>query len=161
MKQAHVHVRPSRLYDIYDIEANMRPADLLEVKTAFGDDRKPSEVLQDGFKYSDLCWSGVVDGRAAAMFGVVPLEHKYKNAGSIWLLGTTELDKCVPYFIRHSKDWLSRLTKTYDIVGNAVHSENTLHLRWLDWLGFDFGINQNIFGEVLHPFLLATKRTDV
>ena len=161
----HFRVRPSRLRDCFDIEAKIRPADLLELHTLDGPEKPVSETLKEGMKFSTQPWSLTMNGDAIAMFGVVPVVpaslNNKKQVGSIWLLGTTDIEKAQVYFIRHSREWLRRISANFDIVGNAVHHENSLHLRWLDWLGFDFGLNKDIFGDVHHPFVLASRRVDI
>lgn len=156
--------RPSNQYDSEYIGANMRKVDVKEFREQ-GINMHPTAVLEDGRAYSDLAWTIIADNTPIAMFGVVPMWQESvrwkKSIGSIWLLGTDDVETFSKDFIRASKHWLQRVSKNYDLVGNNVHMSNSVHLRWLEWLGFDFHIQTAIFGEPPKGFVLATRKKDV
>jgi len=84
------------------------------------------------------------------MFGVVP-EGKF---GTVWLLGTDEIfTHASRDFLRLSKEWLSEVSAPFESVGNLVDARNTVHIRWLEWLGFEFIGVQSEFGVEKRPFL--------
>lgn len=136
------HVRSSRPSDIELIlAAGLRDQDKKEL-AAMGVDEE--ETLQHGLKHSDECLTVVVDSKPVAMFGVV---RHTDISGIIWFLGTDGLFHISRRFLRESKQWLNHITKNYRLVGNVVHVDNTVSIRWLQWLGFTFLARQGDFIE--------------
>jgi hypothetical protein len=77
---------------------------------------------------------------AVGVFGVVPLVSSPIKEGIIWFLGS-ELLFHNPYrklFIQNSRPVLHHLAQGYSLLSNQVESRNTVHIRWLRWLGFTF-----------------------
>jgi len=75
----------------------------------------------------------------ACMFGVVPiLNNDEWKTGSIWLLGTDEIDKHPKKFLRASKNMLEYFCDRWDMLENVVPVDHTETLQWLAWLGFVF-----------------------
>ena len=70
------------------------------------------------------------------MFGVSP--HFEEGIGFIWLLGTDEIKDISWQFLRESREWLEKISSPYKMVCNMVHEENTVHIKWLKFLGFTF-----------------------
>lgn len=126
-------VLASVLEDALYIADNLRPADAKEIEAMVGsDDYK--ESLIEGFYYSVQPMTLHVDGKPAAMFGVVPAQE---GEGCVWLLGTPAIEEVPLSFLRKSKPHLAQLMEDYDFLFNYAHKENHLHLKWLKWLGFD------------------------
>ena len=69
------------------------------------------------------------------MFGVAPRDE---DIGFIWLLGTDEIKDISWQFLRESREWLEKISSPYKMVCNMVHEENTVHIKWLKFLGFTF-----------------------
>jgi len=144
-------VLPSTAEDALAIAQNLRPADTTEIDAWFDGDADPDEfpyeaALLGGFNYSESPMTLHVDGKPAAMFGVVPegcdaIYHQEADnvAGRIWLLGTPAIEDVAMYFLRESKKWLKQLTDGYNFIFNYAHKNNQLHLKWLHWLNFDVG----------------------
>lgn len=130
--------------DIIHISKHMREADLNEVR-AVG--RKPMQSLLDGWERSDRCETVFVDEEPAAVWGVVPDDW---SRGCIWLLGTDRLTEKPLTFLRGAKRKLERVLQSYDKVENFVSETNTVHVRWLEWLGATFGKRHKIGGV---PFI--------
>lgn len=75
----------------------------------------------------------------ACMFGVVPIyDDSEIKTGSIWLLGTDEIDKHPRKFLRASKNMLQYFCERWDVVENVVPVDHSATLQWLAWLGFLF-----------------------
>lgn len=127
------YVRTSHAGDIDEIlEVGLRDQDVQELRAL---KITPRAALEHGLEYSEPeCMTVVVDDKAVAMFGVAPQD----NHGIIWLLGTPGLLKISRQFLRESRYWLDQVTMGYDLVGNIVHKDNTISIRWLKWLGFTF-----------------------
>ena len=97
----------------------------------------PRESLTRGFLMSKICMTVEVNGHPAAMFGIAP-EPIHNQIGMIWFLGTDRMRRIDRQFLRESEKWLDVLSLGYDALANCVHESNTVHIRWLRWLGFSF-----------------------
>jgi hypothetical protein len=87
------------------------------------------------------------------MFGAVPCSDL---DGDVWLLGTDALATrpLAGQFLRQSRFWLTALHEgCAPILHNVIDARNTLHIRWLQWLGFTFIKRHEVFGVEGRPFL--------
>tara|TARA_R110002020_G_scaffold2751_6_gene12924 strand:- start:1987 stop:2424 length:438 start_codon:yes stop_codon:yes gene_type:complete len=128
------NVRPSMIEDAYALHTKLRAADLLELTTLGVD---PLESLVQGhLRAHPQAYSVVVKGQVAGMFGVCPgIEPKF---GCVWLLGSEDLLEIQEQLLRDSKAWLDVISKDYDLIYNVVHELNSVHIRWIEFLGFKF-----------------------
>ncbi|QDP60600.1 MAG: putative scaffold protein [Prokaryotic dsDNA virus sp.] len=127
------NVRGSRKSDIHHmLKRGLRDQDSAELKAMDVDEQL---TLEHGLEHSDQCLTVVVNSNPCGMFGVV---RQNERAGVIWFLGTDDLFKASRKFLRESKVWLDRISSGYDLVGNIVHKDNKVSIRWLSWLGFEF-----------------------
>lgn len=122
--------------DVEDLVlSGLRAADLVELRAGGSTVEKS---LVTGFRTSTPhAYSVIVGQRCIAMFGVVPLPS-YERFGAVWMLGTDDLIKIQGQFLKQSRHYLAKLSERFDAVGNAVHYQNSVHIRWLEWLGFTF-----------------------
>lgn len=118
------------------IAEHMRPEDVMEVEAL---DHSPLLALRLGSNNSLICYT-LLDpsGTPVAMLGVT--EGFSPGFGAIWLLGTPGIEKFGYRFLRYSKQVLQEF---YDKSGcevfyNYTHKDNTVHHKWLKWLGFSF-----------------------
>lgn len=88
-------------------------------------------------------WTGFVDGNIACIWGVIP-PTLMSNQAYLWLL-TTELVREHQFlFVRHSQRVIEEMLRAYDvIVGDAIIG-NDRGIRWLKWLGAEFGEPQGM-----------------
>ena len=126
-------VRFSSSDDLSYLSDHLRLADRKELE-AHG--VPPLPALTMGFQSSLPCYTIENEGSPVAMFGVSP--HFEEGMGFIWLLGTDEISKISRQFLRESRDWLEKISSPYTMVCNKVHEENTVHIKWLKFLGFTF-----------------------
>jgi hypothetical protein len=75
-----------------------------------------------------------------------------EGAGSIWLLATDDIEKYQITFLRHSKKVLKELQQDYLALHNYVDARNSLHIKWLKWMGFTFINKLDRFGVEQRPF---------
>lgn len=129
-----LRVRPAALADAEALAPRLRPADLREIAARSGE--APVEVLRRGVGAGKCYAIESHSGDVVALFGVSP-SHEPK-LGIVWLLGSEELVRHKTTFLRHSREWLARLAEGYALLGNLVDERNTVHVRWLQWLGFRF-----------------------
>lgn len=118
--------------DVAELAVTMREADRREL--AVGGVALPFDALQRGFTYSTHPQTIVgTDGSPVAMYGVVPLGHR---VGSPWMLGSDGLEEISVPFLRASQGVVADMLRDFDYLHNEVWEGNTLHIRWLKWLGF-------------------------
>lgn len=119
------------------IAERMREADKNELELLGRPDAL--QALMDGIEYSTECYTAYAPDKyrePIAMFGlqVRPDEEPFNI---VWLLGTNEVEKHSKKFLRYSRPWTQYFLEAYKRpIGNLVHPENTLHIRWLEWCGF-------------------------
>lgn len=142
-------IRPAEGVDIDIIACDMRPADLAEIAATGTED--PVESLSNSMELSvPSCYTITADGLPIAMFGIAPVEL-IPDFGSIWLLGTEEIERYPTAFLRLCKTTLPRLMAPYDMVFNLMDVRNELHVKFVKWLGFTF-IRERSFGPEGLPF---------
>ena len=146
-----VEARRSILPDIAPIAASMRPEDRAEVLAASGD--TPINALRYGYLYCDECFTVVAQEsrEPVAMFGYKVVE---KDVGAVvWLLASTRLLDYRWSFLRQSRQWMDYFQTKVPLLYNAVDQRNTVHIRWLDWLGFQFIRTIPEYGTMKLPFV--------
>lgn len=140
-------VRPSVLHDCALIADNIREADRREILAMSG--KEPLEAMVNGFLYSDNPRTVLVGDTPVAMFGSGEVEP---GVGMVWLLGTDGIHDVSLWFLRVSSYWLSQLYDEYALLFNYVDERNTVHIKWLKWLGFTFINRHEQFGVENRPF---------
>lgn len=134
--------RPSLLEDCKHLSWKIRPADRREVLDVAG--ITPLQAFEEGFRAS-LRPLTVVNVHPVAMVGAVPLEG---SEGVVWMLGTPGIETNKVSFIRQCRKVMDEVCDPFNVVYNCIDKRNTVHLRWLQWLGFsiineieEFGVN--------------------
>ena len=69
------------------------------------------------------------------MYGVVP----EKSGGRIWMLSRKGIEKYALPVSRIARSEIKRFIEDYSMIYNIVDERNKIVLRWLKWLGFQFG----------------------
>ncbi len=147
-------VRAYREFDEIDLVPRLRVADMQEIQAGSGKDIEVS--LREGAEQSaPSCTIIGNNGFVAGMFGVVP-EGDY---GRVWMVGSDELTRppLSRQFIRECRSFLSVMERPYKTIGNVIDERNTLHVRWLKWLGFEFVERIPNYGVEGRPFLEFKK----
>ena len=147
--------RAYREGDEYDLAPRLRQADLDELQASCS--LPPLQVLQTG-AYNSVPSVTVIgnNGFVAAMFGVVPQPD---GTGVVWLLGSDELTKppLSRQFIRECRTFVKVLERGYTELHNIIDERNTVHRRWLEWIGFEFTNRIPEYGIERRPFLEFKK----
>lgn len=140
--------------DAYILGPHLRAADRKEVGI-FSSIEAPVEYqLQlslermegDGLEILDE--HGILHG----MFGHAPWGEGGPAEGYIWLLSDDAL------FAKHKKTvhriardyFIPRVLEHYGSVGNYIHADNEVHLKWLARLGFKPAFSAEIKGNLFH-----------
>jgi hypothetical protein len=148
-KYRKTSIRKTDLKDALWLAPRLRTEDLIELRS-FCPNVPPVAALIDGIKLSDPCWTILgEDNKPIAIFGVAPLDT---NLGSVWLLGSGRIKDIQREFLRHSRFWIEELHSKYDVLTNYIYAENTVHLKWLKWLGFTIIRRVENFGSLSLPF---------
>ena len=96
-------------------------------------------------KKDAVTYTALHKGVPACMFGVVPIYDDLDlKTGSIWLLGTDEIDKYPRKFLRASKPMLEYFMDRWDVVENVVPMDHKNTIEWLAWLGFLFSDEETL-----------------
>ena len=130
-----VKLRLCEAGDIEYIAANMRAVDAEEIRLAGNHD--PLECLTKGASHSVYCRVIEINGRPAAILGLVPLDNM-NDRGICWLLGTDDIERHAKAFCELCRQELAAMMKRAERVENFVWAENRVSIRWLKWLGFEF-----------------------
>lgn len=85
------------------------------------------------------------------MFGCVPVDE---TSGSVWLLGSDDLTQppLRKQFLAEGRVWLNQLHAFRPLLFNFVDARNTVHIRWLRWMGFTFLRLHPEYGVERRPF---------
>lgn len=150
-------VRPATPADADSLAPRLRQADLNEIAAAT--DESPVAVLRRGVEESGVCFAIVSPSDPSevwGLFGSTPLPAS-PLVGSVWLLGSDQLTRIAYRFLRQSKPWLDRLFGDRKLLCNVVDARNTVHVRWLRWLGFRFVSRRENFGRNGEAFIEFCK----
>lgn len=129
-----IDVRPTVKEDVLALAPRLRQADIDEVKAASGLDPETALILSH--QVSSECFTVFGGCNQIAMFGVKQEDNP--SIGRIWMLGSDEIHDHRFGFLRRSKAWVDHLQDRYPILYNYIDARNTVHIRWLQWLGFSF-----------------------
>lgn len=141
------HARPATIQDAVAIIPKLREADRNEIRAVFG--VTPEAVLLNPRN----AWTMVAaDGELVGMFGVEPYQPD-PSVGQVWMVATTALKSHQIEFLRTARVWIEKLHETYPVLGNFVDARNTLHIKWLRWMGFVFINRFEEWGFEQRPFL--------
>lgn len=144
------YVRAYQIGDADYLAPRLRERDRAEVAAASG--RDPLSALMYSAEHSDLLCT-VVDagGRPVGMFGASAVDD---DSASVWLLGSDALVQppLRREFLREGGRFLDHLHAFRPLLFNYVDARNTVHIRWLKWVGFTFIKLHQHYGVEQRPF---------
>lgn len=94
---------------------------------------EPQEGLLQAFRCSALCWTILVDGTPAGMFGCAGDEE---GTGHAWLTTAPAIAKVRLRFIRQSRAYIEKMMERHGALMSYAHEKNKPLLAWLQWVGF-------------------------
>ena len=148
--------RPATIDDVAYIAARMRKEDREECFANAGS--SPIQSLFEGYFTSKPCMTAISrHGYPMAMYGVSRVSDM---SASIWMLGCENMlkDTRDKYeFLRQSRIELKKLQKLYPVLFNYIDARNTVHLRWLLYMGFTIIKKHEVFGYEGLPFYEFVK----
>jgi hypothetical protein len=143
-------------YEIIDAEADhieaiareVRQADVNECWNALA--MPIRDALAMSLAGAAVARVGMADGVPIVMYGV----NGDGRDGQIWLVATDLLNQHQKTFLRYSRIELADFQTRYDLLANYVDMRNKRAIRWLRWLGFEFGdaVRYGPFGKWFYPF---------
>ncbi len=87
------------------------------------------------------------------MFGIVPDgDLPQGEVGIVWMLCSEAILEFRTLFARESRLWHGRLVAGCSLTWNVVDCRNTVHIRWLRWLGYSFLHRHDRYGFEQRPF---------
>jgi len=147
-----IRLRPGTFEDCQSLAPRLRPDDVQEVWSLLR--QTPLEALESSFGLSDQAVVMTLQGVPILMAGVAPVPSDQER-GVIWLLGTPEIKSVSRRFLIESRAYLAMFHSHYRCLWNLVDARNTVHLRWLHWLGFVWGNFHPEAGHDKTPFIEA------
>lgn len=143
--KTQLYVVPTTWQHVRRVGPYLRDADALEARALTG--REPLLALEESFRISHETFT-VMDGSVPV--GIGGIVHDI-SLSYPWLCGTDRMVRRWSDFARASLEWFPLVNQGALRRGNdlvcACHELNTVHLRWLLWLGFTIDWKEEIAGH--------------
>ena len=89
------------------------------------------------FVMSTVIWAGLIDGKLAAMWGLIP-PTLMSNQAYLWLYTTNVMKEHQFILVRHSQLVMEEILKEYPSVCGHATIGDYKAIWWLKWLGAKF-----------------------
>lgn len=143
------YLTPTSVNDLDYIAPRLRQADRNECLAATG--KEPLGILYQSLLLGDITLTmRTPEGKRVGLCGVAP--SPFSDAGVVWMCATDAIMKHQMAFLRRSKAALDYLSADYDVLHNCVDARNTVHIKWLKWMGFSFINKHETYGVEQRPF---------
>jgi len=139
------YIKPLEFFFALDVCDNLREDDLRELVEGYG--LSPKEAAEQAASWVSSVGFTVPNGKTAGMAGVTR-DHR------IWMLCTDAINDYPHTFVREAKRYVD--SRPEPMLWNVVDKRNTVHLRLLKFLGFDF-IDEVEFGPNQLTFIRFCK----
>lgn len=144
------------------IAENIRDADRIELWASSRSE--PLDAMLRGMERTASAFTAIYDGQVAAMFGASPYSIM-GNKGAAWMIGSKvlELQGAQKDLLRLSVPVLEYMLDQFPgLLYNFVDQRNDKAIRWLKWLGFQFGeaIPYGVDGLPFLPFFMVKARRE-
>ena len=121
---------------LQDVLADLRERDARVI------DEQVHEYVHGALAKSVTAYAGLVDGRAVGVWGA-HVGSMFAREALVWLVASRGWNKHRLLVARHSRQALALLTAQFDVLYGYVQTDFTASVRWLEWLGFAIGPDQN------------------
>ena len=142
---AKVKILPITLEAAIEVASDLRPEDRREVEEGHGVD--PFTSIISKAQEGSCIYFTMPNGRTAGMAGV-------EDDGLIWLLTTTAIYEHPFAFTRGAKKFVD--SYSHQKLWNIIDKRNTVHLKLLKFLGFEFS-EEIFYGPNKLPFIKFYK----
>ncbi|MEY9719273.1 hypothetical protein ABIA22_001763 [Sinorhizobium fredii] len=145
-----LHYRRATVADAIDLAPRLREADKNEFRAFLG--LEPEIVLPfDIVAGQGDTWALVGSEGVIGLFGVQPVDQN-PLFGLVWMVTSDDLFKYRREFVKGTPQVLDMLHRKFPLLGNHIDARNTVHVRWLQRLGFVFLRTIPEFGIQRRPF---------
>jgi hypothetical protein len=146
-------IRQADIQSAVNLAKHLREDDLNELEASVGD--PPEYILQNAVELSEgRSWIAAYNNEDILIWGVVALE----TLGVPWMMATPRIKELSFSFVKGCRPYLDQLMDGFVELRNFVDARNTLHIRWLKWLGFNFIQLHPEWGVGRLPFWEFVKR---
>jgi hypothetical protein len=153
VRESRLSFRPATYDDCLDLAPRLRSVDQEEVWVA--NEWLPEEALVESWGNTKFPWAGIVDGQVQFIFGIGKTQRP--TEGIPWLLGSDVIKEISTEFAVKSRPVWDEVSEGYTYFHNCVWSKNTVHIRWLKHLGFEFARDPHPLGTNRELFYYFTK----
>lgn len=123
-----IQIQEARAYEAWEVIEH----------SAFAQVPGAEATLKECLYRSSSSWIGLVDGKLACMWGLVP-QTLLSNQAYLWLI-TTEIAAMHKFLlVRYSQMFIEKALMVYPVITGHVTAGNFSTKRWLRWLGAEFG----------------------
>lgn len=98
---------------------------------------RESQSLDACLLISDGVYVGLVDGKIACVWGLVP-PTLLSTQAYLWLYTSSLVEEHKFLFVRNSQRWIESALEEYPNIVGFCHSDNASAKRWIKWLGGEF-----------------------
>jgi len=98
--------------------------------------------LDSCLKISDVVYAGIINDKLACIWGLIP-PSLLSTKAYLWLLSTPLVAEHKFLFVRRSQLWIEEVLKTYDEIVGYCDEYNGAAIKWVRWLGGEFGSPSN------------------
>lgn len=136
-----LEIRPLTVGEAVTIVPHLRKADLEEIRAGRGNDYDPEKAVVEAVIISDKAFGAWMGGELVAIYGVSTEAGGHNGySGAVWMLGTEGIEQIPMTFLKGCKQYISTLETGFQVLDCLSDSRNTLHHKWLKWMGFEQGI---------------------
>ena len=151
------YVREATWADLPILSADLRAADIAEIKAFSGN--TPEGAIAGALNTLDSGGRALVaclpNGIPAAIFGVAPSVKP--GVGIVWMVATNQFQSLSRQFLREGREALMDLCEGYRLIFNFTDARNSVHHRWIKWMGFTIIKRHEALGHAGLPFLEFVK----
>lgn len=149
-------ILPFLPHEAEEIEPLVRQADRDEITEALGIPMVDAlrECATGACKSSKL----VVGGEVVVVFGDT-VHSLHGRIGVPWMIGTVNIEKHRREFLQACRPEIDEMLTRHSVLINYVDARNVTAIRWLRWLGFEFGPAEPYgpLGMMFQPFRMWSK----
>lgn len=127
-------IREAKAEDVVEFQHDVCEAEREESRLCGS---TPFKALLEGFVYSKECYTCLVGGKIIGMFGVCLTPQ---NEAVIWCLNSDDVERVSIQWIKEGKKYLNYFYKTYGVLTNIIHPNNTRNFNWLKRMGAIFSL---------------------
>ncbi len=105
-------------------------------------DPDDDQILKSCLRRSPIVWESSINGEGACIWGMIP-PTLLSDRAYIWLYTTEVADQHTFILVRYSRLMLDEMQKEYPILFGFCKVSDPRAIRWLKWLGAEFGHSEN------------------